>query len=164
MERDQTIADQSQQIAEKEQRLADYKRMIIQSGRREDAPNDPQIITAFIKLKSDIVNFCMKRLSAGIRVLNRNELTSPDIGNLFIRTVVARQLYNSFFKSSLHLFGLSDHVATTTTGSDTVRGRHGDNSNPMRKSTILEENSFERAEKHFLAAARNGHITGRKQQ
>ncbi|KAI0965134.1 hypothetical protein F4678DRAFT_453515 [Xylaria arbuscula] len=157
MEQDKKINDQARQIAEKEQRLADYKRMIIQSGRREDAPNDPQIITAFIKLKSDIVNFCMKRLTAGIRVRDRNELTSPDIGNLVMRTYVARELYNSFFKPTLNLFGLSSHIATTS--SDTMRGRHGDNYNATRKPAILEEDSFQKAEKCFLAAARDGRIT-----
>ncbi|KAJ3577210.1 hypothetical protein NPX13_g3355 [Xylaria arbuscula] len=154
LDSDRKIAHQAQQIAEKEKRLADYKRMIIQSGRREDAPNDQQISEAFFKLKSHIINFCMNFLTAGMRVRGCNELTSPDICTLAMRTTVARALWRSFFKSSLHLFG---HIATA--GSDTVRGRHGDNLNATRKPAIPEENPFQQAEKLFLAAAKKGHIT-----
>ncbi|TGJ87934.1 hypothetical protein E0Z10_g853 [Xylaria hypoxylon] len=136
------VATLQNQITEKDHQIANYKKMIVRSGRREDGPNDAQIIALLVKLKSDIVSFCMKCLPAGIRV-SRIEGASPEIGDLFMRAEVANQLYLGFFSHTVtpfgHLDAMNDYV---------FRNRQGDVLSP-----------YQRVEKRFMSAKRDGTMT-----
>ncbi|KAI0539553.1 hypothetical protein GGR58DRAFT_464009 [Xylaria digitata] len=136
------VATLQDQIIEKDRQIANYKRMIVRSGRREEGPMDAQITELFVKLKSDIVSFCMTCLPGGIRV-SRSEGTSPEIGDLLMRAEVANLLFLSFFNSPTALFGHLD-----TLNDAAFQNRKGDFKSP-----------YQRIERTFNSAKRDGIMT-----
>lgn len=151
-ENERNVVTLQDQIAEKDQQVANYKRMIVRSGRREDGLNDAQIIELFVKLKSDIVSFCMKCLPAGIQV-RRFKGASPEIGDLFMRAEVANQLYLGFFHPSSALFGHLD-----TMNGDVFRERHGDSGSKRQAEPMASP--YQRVERLFISAENKGNLTG----
>lgn len=93
------------QITEKYRQIANYRRMIVQPGRREDGPVDAQVIELLVQLKSSIDSFCMKCLLAGVRVEDLERGASPEMGDLLMRAEVADRLFLNFFNSETILFG-----------------------------------------------------------
>ncbi|KAI3344008.1 hypothetical protein F4824DRAFT_494262 [Ustulina deusta] len=140
------------EIAEKDQQIASYKKMIVRSSRREDGLNDSQIIELFVKLKSDIVSFCMKCLPAGVEVSPRFEGASPEIGDLFMRAEVADELYLRFFDPTTALFGHSD------TMNDYVFRRRQRDSGSKRQAD-LRLSSYQMVERVFISAVKSGIMT-----
>ncbi len=141
------------EIAEKDQQIASYKKMIVRSSRREDGLNDSQIVELFVKLKSDIVSFCMKCLPAGVEVSPRFEGASPEIGDLFMRAEVADELYLRFFDPTTALFGHSD------TMNDYVFRRRQRDSGSKRQAD-LRLSSYQMVERVFISAVKSGIMTG----
>ncbi|KAF2968059.1 hypothetical protein GQX73_g5511 [Xylaria multiplex] len=115
------------QIIEKDREVANYKRMIVRSGRREEGPNDNQISGLFVRLKSEIVRFSMTCLPGGIRVPH-SEGTSPEIGDLLMRAKVANLVFLSFFSPSAGLFGHFD-----TMNDATLQNSKGNSKSPYQQ-------------------------------
>ncbi|KAI1123803.1 hypothetical protein F5Y10DRAFT_285715 [Nemania abortiva] len=151
-EEERKVVTLQNQIAEKDQQVSNYKRMIVRSGRREDGPNDAQIIELFVKLKSDIVSFCIECLPAGIQVRCRFEGASPEIGDLFMRAEVANQLYLGFFQPSTVLFGHKDAMNNAA-----FRERQDDGGSNGPAEFMLSP--YQSIERTFILAERSGIMT-----
>lgn len=121
--------DLSQQLTEQMAKVTKLQRMMARAGRNDNANIDSDIGAQFVVLKSSILQMVKNHFSYHVRK-PRSSL-SPELGELYLREIVAMALYNKFFSREAMPFGFNDHLLdknTLRSFEETLRQSHCDES------------------------------------
>jgi hypothetical protein len=120
--------DLSQQLAEQTAKVTKLQRMMARAGRNDNTNIDSDIGAQFVVLKSSILQMVKNHLSYHAR--KPRPSPSPELGELYLREIVAVALYNKFFSREAMPFGFNDHLDKNTLRSfeETLRQSHCDES------------------------------------
>jgi hypothetical protein len=119
--------DLSQQLTEQMAKVTKLQRMMARAGRNDNANIDSDISAQFVVLKSSILQMVKNHFNYHVRK-PRSSL-SPELGELYLRQMVAMALYDKFFSREAMPFGFNDHLLdknTLRSFEETLRQSHCD--------------------------------------
>ncbi|KAH6662560.1 hypothetical protein B0J14DRAFT_685510 [Halenospora varia] len=98
----------NKQLTEQNAKVMKLQKMMVRAGRNDSSPIDGDISAQFVLLKSDILQMVKSHLSYPENKPSPG--ASPDLGELYLRKVVASALHEEFFSREAMPFGYGDRL------------------------------------------------------